>query len=82
MRHADARLGTQMHAYFAQSRLGGTVLGFVKPSSAHIEKAAGLWDRNALHLQLVDEPVAHLSSRAKKADTFFIRPLHFIMQLY
>jgi hypothetical protein len=31
----------------------------------------GLCDRYGLRLQLVDEPIAHLSSRAKKADAFF-----------
>jgi hypothetical protein len=53
---------TQMYACFVKSRLGGTVFGFVKPAKL-TQKAAGLCDRKGLHLQRVDEPVVHLSSR-------------------
>jgi hypothetical protein len=63
--------GTQMHARFAKNRLGSTVLRLVESAPAYAEQATGLCDRNGLHLQLVDESVAHLSSRAKKADAFF-----------
>ena len=68
---------TQMHASFAKSRRDGTALGFIKSSPVYVKKTAGLCDRYGLRLQLVDEPVAHLSSRAKKVDAFLIRPHHY-----
>ena len=54
---------TQMHARFTKSRRDGTTLRFIKSGPAHAQKTAGLCDRYGLRLQLVDEPIAHLSSR-------------------
>jgi len=75
---ADAhKRGTQMRARFAKHRRSCVTLGFVKSSLANAKKTTSLCDRYGLRLQIIDEPIANLSSRAKKADALLRRPHHY-----
>jgi hypothetical protein len=62
--------GTQMHVRFAKHRRSGTTLGFVKSSPANTKETTGLCDRYGLRLQLMDEPIAHLSSGQRRPMSF------------